>query len=520
MNFLDRMIGFFSPRAGWDRAVARQALQMVERSFDGASTGRRAASWTSSNAGPNAEVRNALSRLRARSSELVRNTPYGAKAMRTLKNGVVGPKGLTMESRARLKGVRSRIDDAWAQWIVLQCDIRGNHTFGGLQRLAAGAMFERGDVIIRRIRTGADSARVVPLTLQMLEGDYLDLTRYAWKGNPVVQGVELDKDTGCPIAYWLWNRHPGELFQGSTANGLFSTRVPADDIIHIFEENRPGQVRGVPRLASVIATMRDLGDRDAAELVAAKIASCLAAFVTTSSGINSGPLGLQNPANGQTVDVSGNTVETFEPAMIAHLKPGQDVRFNTPPASTGFQQAHLVFDRQIAAGIGVMYEQMTGDLSGVNYSSFRAGHLEYRTDMECLREDVFIPKMCTGVLRWFVDAMVAQGMIGVADYAAQWTAPAWQSIDPMKDAFADRMDVRSGFVSPQKMIAQRGDQFDKVMADTIEANAFWDANNMVFDTDPRRVLVTTTGKGQPKPVDQVDTENPGTDDSSTDDKGT
>lgn len=518
MNILDRTIGWFSPRAGWERTVARQAMMQVQRAYDGASTGRRASGWTSSNAGPNSEIRMGLGRLRARTSEIIRNTPAGAKALRILANNTVGPKGLTAESKAKSKRVRKQIDEAWAIWIKRQCDIRKRRTFGGIQRLASRSMYERGDSIIRRIRLPMNSGRIVPLALQVLEGDYLDLTRYQNGNNPIVQGVELDPATGEPIAYWLWNRHPGELYQGGPALGLVSSRVPAEDIILLGEEDRPGQVRGVPRFAPVIATMRDAGDGDAADIVRRKIAACMVGFITSTAGPTASPLGIQNPASGMGTDGRGNAVESFEPGMIGHLKPGDEITFNNPPSAEGLKDFHFVYDHQIAAGVGVMYEQLTGDLSNVNYSSFRAGHLEFRTDMECLREDLIIPA-CDQVREWFIDAAVSVGLVAQADYTTDWTAPAWQSIDPTKDALADRMDVRSGFKPPQQVIAERGGQFDKVMADFAEANSVYDVNNFVFDTDPRRIALTQTGKGNPKPVDGVDTEDPGADDTSTDDKG-
>ena len=506
MNLLDRTIGFFSPSAGLKRAQARQAMGVVTRAYDGAATGRRASGWTSSNAGPNSEVRNGLSRLRARSSEIIRNTPAGAKAIRTIANNSVGPKGLTGESKAKSKALRRQIDDAWNIWIAGQSDLRGRLPFGGQQRLAVRGMAERGDCLIRRIDLPSNSGRIVPLALQMLEGDFLDLTKYAWKDNPVIQGVELDKDSGAPVAYWIWNRHPGELFAGTAAQGFFSTRVPAADIIHLYEEDRIGQVRGVPRFASIIATMRDLGDYDAAEIVRQKIAACLMGFIHSGQALNAGPLvGLQNPASGDTTDANGNISETFEPGMLTRLLPGEDITFSTPPASAGIKDFHGIYDRQVAAGIGVMYEQLTGDLSNVNYSSFRAGHLEFRTDMECLRADVIVPA-CNRVRQWFIDAAVIAGVVTRPDYSTDWTAPAWQSVDPMKDAFADRMDVRSGFMSLRGKIAERGGNFDTLTAEVAADNAVLDQLDLVLDTDPRRVLITTTGKGQPKPVDQIDTE--------------
>ena len=46
----------------------------------------------------------------------------------------------------------------------------------------------------------------------------------------------------------------------------------------------------------------------------------------------------------------------------------------------------------IAAGVGLTYELLTGDLSQVNYSSIRAGLIEFRRRMEALQWQLLRPR--------------------------------------------------------------------------------------------------------------------------------
>ena len=81
MNLFDRMIAAASPERALKRALARAqldrltTLQTKRSGYDGAKVGGRVA-WSAGNNSANTELGPALSRLRARSHDLVRNNPY------------------------------------------------------------------------------------------------------------------------------------------------------------------------------------------------------------------------------------------------------------------------------------------------------------------------------------------------------------------------------------------------------------------------------------------------------------
>ena len=176
--------------------------------------------------------------------------------------------------------------------------------------------------------------------------------------------------------------------------------------------------------------------------------------------------------------------------MIQSLAPGKDVKFATPAHAGGYGEYMRVQLHAIAAGVGLTYELLTGDLSQVNYSSIRAGLLEFRRRMEALQWQLLVPGLCRPVWQRFVATSQAIGALpdGVID--AEWTAPRFEAVDPLKDIQADILAVRAGLMTLKEAIARQGYDPAQVLAEIGETNAALDAL-----TDPRKA--TKTGAAKP-----------------------
>jgi lambda family phage portal protein len=456
--------------------------------------GRRTEGWFSSGASANAELGMALHRLRERSRELVRNNPYGKKALNTIVNNAVGT-GIIPQAASGLGTLDERINLAWKDWSQ-QCDADGQLDFYGLQALATRCVVESGECLIRfRVRQPQDGLKI-PLQLQVLEPDYLDSSKNQSLANGyILQGIEFDP-IGTRRAYWLFNQHPGEAVITNFGRSFLSKAVPASEVLHIYVKERPGQMRAAPWMAPSMIKMKDLDDYEIAELVRKKIEACFAAFVTQSEGLEGPSIGVAAP---ETPPVPRK--EQFEPGMVEYLKPGEDVRFGEPANASGYGDYTRSQLRGVAAGIGVTYEQLTGDLSNVNYSSYRAGHLEFRALMETYRWITFIPMFCRPVWNRFIDIAVVAGILEQIDYRSKWTAPAYQSIDPLKDSQAVRMRIRSGLVTLPEAIAQEGYDPDEQLNEIEATNKILDAKGIVLDCDPRKVA--DSGKVQTSPPEET-----------------
>ena len=481
MNWLDRTIGAVAPAVALRRLRQRQALQLMQRAYEGAKAGRRTDGWVTPGTGANAEIGPASSRLRDRSRDLVRNNPYAAKAVNALVSNLVGT-GNVPRARAKRPAIAKAADQLWLQFAA-SCDSEGLTDFGGLQALIVRSLVESGEVLVRFRERRVEDGLAVPLQLQLLEPDHLDSskTEELSNGGYILQGIEFDA-LGRRRAYWLFPSHPGE----SRGRSLVSRPVPARQVLHLFERLRPGQVRGVSWFAPVILKLRDLDDYDDAELMRKKIEACFAAFVTGAQDEET----LGKPSTG----MSGDRVESFEPGMIEYLEPGKDVKFASPSTNGGYAEYMRLQLHAVAAGVGLTYELLTGDLSQVNYSSIRAGLIEFRRRMEALQWQLIVPGLCQPVWSRFVELAQAAGQLPEGEITSEWTAPRFEAVDPLKDIQADVLAVRAGVMTLKEAIARQGYDPAQVLAEIASTNAELDAAGITLDTDPRR----STKTGQEK----------------------
>lgn len=456
--------------------------------YDGASRSRRMGNKGLIGAGPNSIVSTDLNILRQRSHHAIRNNPYAGGSKETYVGNLVGT-GIKPRWRA------PEIQELWDAW-MLECDAEGINSFYGLQALCVGAQFEGGEVFTRfRIRRSSDGLSV-PLQLQTLEAEHLDpgYTELGIGANPkrIIMGIEFDQ-IGRRSAYHLWRYHPNETgdFKGNQR-----TRVPAEDIVHLYRQDRPGQIRGIPELSAVIARLYEVDEMQDATLMRQKLAQLFGAFVKRKHVADDG---LEIPAFGTNVfqDDGDDPITNIEPGGIHYLSDDEEVTFSAPADAggnyVGWLRSELL---AIARGAGITYEQMTGDLSGVNYSSIRAGLLEFRRRAEAIQSHVIIQMWCRPIASRWLDMAVISGALNIPDYwepnvkrkllTIDWIAPRWESVDPLKEVTADLMEVRAGFAPRSEKAAERGWDLNELDEETKRGFESADQNGLVYDSDPRQ----------------------------------
>lgn len=488
MQWLDRVIGMLSPERGFHRARARAATEILKRSYEGAKVGRRTDSWVAAGTDANTEIASDLIRLRNRSRDLVRNNAYAAKAVAALAANLVGT-GIIPRARASTSKKTELADRLWERW-SREVDADGHTDFNGLQALIARTVVESGECLVRFRRRKVDDGLSVPLQLQVLEPDHLDSSRDGEVSGSgwIQQGIEFD-GLGQRVAYWLYPRHPGNLSLGSARESI---RVPAEDVLHLYDRLRPGQIRGVTWFAPAIIKLRDLDEYDEAELVRKKIEACFVAFVM--GGDDGEPLG-EDAAN------TDDRIESFEPGMVEYLPQGKDVKFGQPSTSAGYAEYMRVQLHAVASAVGLTYELLTGDLSQVNYSSIRAGLIEFRRRIKQTQSQLFIPGLCRPVWQRFIETAQAAGKLPKGEFSAEWTPPRFEAVDPIKDVQADILAVRAGLMTLKEAIARQGYDPSLVLQEISQTFDELDALGIVLDTDPRRA----TRSGADKEFNQEET---------------
>lgn len=472
------------------REMARlRASQIAEArmAYDGASRGRRASGWRAVPSDANTEIAAASSRLRDVARDLVRNNAHATRAVNVITANVIGTGIIPSIVTKRGKQRDALEEKLKAHFDTTAVDAEGRHDLYGLQALAMRTIVEAGEVLIRmRPRRTADGLPL-PFQLQVMEPDFLDTSKDGplANGNTAVQGIEFNP-IGQIVAYWLFKSHPGSSTIYTLAE---STRVPSQYVAHAFYSLRPHQARGVSWFAPVIVRMRDLADFSDAQLMRQKIAACFAAFIRTEDA----PAGAVSTTNG----TGPYPAEIMSPGMIERLKPGEDVSFGAPPGVGDYDGYTRSVLREIAAGLGVSYEALTGDLSNVNFSSGRMGWLEFQRAIDGWRNYMLVPQMLSKVGNWFLDAAAVE-MGRTIDAKVMWTAPRREMIAPNIEVPAIKDAIRAGLTSRSNEQRKLGFDPEDLEAEIAADNERSDRDGLVFDSDPRRVTaagqaVTPTG---------------------------
>lgn len=494
MNSLDRLIGWASPERAARRIAFRHAIEINARAYDAARRDNRTLSWQAGGSSANAEIIGAEETVRNRARSLVRDNGYAGQIVETIADHIVGT-GI-VSAPTGLKGRNRKIaGQAYTDWTE-NCDFDGDHDFHGLLWAGVRAMAESGACFIRLRRVQFDaSVKIAPLQLQLLEPDFLDPLKNGTtaSGGLIDRGIEYDAQ-GRKVAYWLYEHHPGDVAQYRSWS-LKSNRVPADEVIYLYDKLRPGQDRGMSALAPAVMTLRDLDGYFEAELVRKRMEACLAGFITSDeeSGFSIGEADI-------TPGSSGAKIEKFVPGMITRLKHGESITVAQPSHAEGVGEFALLHLREAAAAAGVMYEHATGDFSNVNYSSWRAGHHGFRRRMERKQWHLVIHKACRPIAARFTEAARAADLLPSQAFGWRHTPPGFISVDPIKDAKADLLNLEMGKVTLAELVEERGFDYVEHLAKLVDGLKVADEHlpeGAMFDGDPRKPRAANNQAGLP-----------------------
>lgn len=503
-NFLDAAIEWLNPTRGLARQTARAKIESIKRVqalYDGATTGRRSYGWRVAGTDANTEIAGARVRLRNISRDMVRNNPVANRAVQIIKQNVVGA-GIIPSVRSTSKARQARIQKLIQRHHeTTAIDVLGRLNLYGIQSQVMGGVVEGGEMLVRR-HWSNDRRLALPFQVRVLEPDYLDSTVDGMlaNGNIARHGIECDK-SGRRVAYHLYDEHPGSMWSFSQK----TTRVPAADIIHVYRADRGGQERGVTWFHAVVLRMRDLADFIEAQLMRQKIAACYAAFVTSDGDPSIQAMGL----NGQRDERTGLPLETMSPGIIEYLRPGEKVEFGSPPMVGDFDPYVRATLREIATGIGITYESLTGDLSQVNYSSGRMGWIEFQRSIDDWRWNMLIPHLCGRMAEWTLDAVgiMAPGGIGDTDVIG-WTPPRREMLNPKEEVPTARDTIRSGLNSWQDEVRTLGRDPQIVAQEIAEDQKLFDGLGIKLDSDGRFPMTRAVDDAPKAPTAPTTTKEP------------
>lgn len=482
MNIVDRVVSYLSPEAGLRRAAARSTLGVM---YAAGREARRSKSVTARATSANVEIGASLAKVRDRAREFVRDSWIGQRILDVMVSHIVGTGIVTTPDTGSDRDDRlfRQAFEAWSDG----CDAEGVLDYHALTALAARSMIEGGDTVCRMIDVGqADAGRIGPFRLIGLEGDQIDASANAIAERQTARlGVEMG-EWGKRKGLWLFDHHPGERSATSSNN---SSLVAWEDLNHLYRPLRFGQVRGISWFAPIWLTGRDIDELMQSAIVRSKTQAAFAGFIKR-------PPGSVNPLTGTTTTQSGDKVTRIEPGMIADIGES-DIVFSTPGSQSEFGEVYIAGMQAMAAGVGCTYDQVTGDLRQANYSSLRAGKVEFRRLVEQAQYHIFERRWCAPIKARFVDRAILAGTLPRRGHGwpARYIMPANEPIDPKKDLEADILAVQSGRLSPQEFITAWGRDHRQVIADFKAFAADLDSAGITLSIDPRnRTKAKNNGK--------------------------
>ena len=426
--------------------------------LEGAMAKRRLRGWNPPLENINALVAGGGPRLLARSRELVVSNGYAANACEAFAANLVGD-GIKPSSLIADPDLRDLVQRLWLAWTD-EADADGLTDFYGLQAMIAREMFVAGECFVRLRPRRAEDGLLVPLQLQLLQSELLpfDKTETAPNGNRIRCGVEFDA-IGRRVAYHFRRSHPGDVTdQGPGSIG--TTRVLAEDVLHIYRPIDAGQIRGLPHIAPAMVRLFLLDQYDDAELDRKKTAAMFAGFITKTAP--------EDPMMGEgEVDPEGAALASLEPGTLQVLLPGEDVRFSSPADVGGgyeaFQYRTLL---AVSASLGLPYHLVTGDVRQANYSSLRAELVEFRRRIGQLQHGVIAHQFCRPVWQRWIETAVLSGALRSASTGqlrpVQWIPPRWDWVDPLKDIQAQILAMEVGLTSRRKVVEATGYDIEEV----------------------------------------------------------
>ena len=481
------------------KAMGFEPVRPRARAYQGARVSRLTADWVTSGTSADSEIKSSFKALRNRARQLCRDNDYARQALRSIQNNVIGH-GIRHQSQVRMQrggrldeAINGQIHEAWEKWMhKSRCDVSGLLGFHDMERLLCRSLAESGEVFVRMIRQPFGDSRV-PFALQVLEADYLidDDIPQAAAGNTVRMGIEVDSYLR-PQAYHFYANHPGDTYAGNPRTNGRRVRVPADEVIHLFLPERPGQTRGVTWFASALMRLHMLQGYEEAEVVRARASSALMGFISSPEG----------ELIGDEV-YEGERVSEFSPGVFKYLAPGESVTVPDLNAPDGqlepFTRSML---RAVAAGVGVSFESISKNFSESNYSSSRLSLLEERDTYKVLQR-FFIENFHQIVYENWLEMAVLSGVLNLPAYetnpdryrASRWIPRSWEWVDPQKEVNAYKDAVRCGFKTLGQVISEQGGDLDDVLVARQAELAMLDELDIVLDTDPSEV--TIGGNAQP-----------------------
>ena len=543
MNIIDKFVEAVNPSAALRRQNDRIKLELI-RSFKNSGYDESGASrnknsmrgWLASSKSPQEDIDRNIPILRQRSRSLYMSAPLAVSAIKTNRTNIVG-EGLrlkstidaaflrmTPEAAAEWQRNTEREFELWADSKF--CDSTRVNNFYEIQQVACLSWLMNGDACALVEYERPTPAFPYGLRVHLIEADRVStphtsgtaVNLYATEsttGNRIFNGVEVT-DAGRVVAYHICSTYPNSQLRAAKKwqrVKAFGDKTGTPNVLMIFEAERAEQYRGVPYLAPVIESLKQLTRYSEAEMMAAVINGFFTVFITSEG--NTGEMGFTGVLDDEDRVSDDDLNYELGPGMVNVLKPGEKIDIaDAKRPSSNFDAFTTALAKYVGAALEIPVELLIKSFNS-SYSASRAALLEawkaFRMKRKWLAAD-----FCQPLYEIFLTEAIANGRIKAPGFfldpaikkaycRAQWNGPAPGMLDPVKEATAAEKRIAIGVSTRQReSIEMTGTDFDANVAQLARENQLMKEAGLVSAAAPPGSAEENREKESEKPDEEED----------------
>jgi hypothetical protein len=379
--------------------------------------------------------------------EILENNCYGKGIVLTLANDTIGT-GPRLQLRTEDAEVNTQVERRYGEWAD---EIRKAEKLR-MMRVDKGVSGET----FGHFATNPLLRHPVKLDLIPSEADHFCQPWGRSFDARIIDGIEYDAANN-PINYYRQKSHPGGDF--SYVNPFDVDKLPADQVIHLYRADRPGQLRGVSEFVTALSIFAQIRRWTQAEMDAASFAASLNAVIHTTAGA------VTDPADVEALDAI-----PFERNGGLTLPRGwtaSQFKSEHPHAqSESFERRRV---REIARCVNMPLIIALGDSTDANYSSGRLDHQAYFKSIHVERSYWECACLDRILLAWLKEAALIPGFLPDELRALaranqlpphEWFWDGFAHVDPLKEGSAQTLRLANGSTTRDAEYAMAGRDID------------------------------------------------------------
>lgn len=447
----------------------KEEVKPKKRSFDAAKNTRLVQSWAAISRSINVDLKEGVDAVRARARDLAQNEPMVKKYLSLVAANVVGSTGIVLQCKITDpsgkpdKLANDAIEQGWYKWSEAKnCDVSGRMSMPDFERALIKCIARDGEAIIYE-HVGANND--FGYALQLLDINRLATVKNQIRTatqNAIIMGVEID-GYGKPVNYHMY-----EFMFGDDQSKWTTKPYSAENIIHLFLQDSPEQIRGVSWMHASMIRMFHLKKYQEWAIIAAGVGASKMGFFTSPEGDGT------DVADGEDAD-TGELYQEASGGQFGVLPEGWGFEsFNPDYPHAMYAEFIKAAKRDIAGGLNTSYHSLANDLEGVNFSSIRSGTLEEREEWKVIQNwfiNAFLERIYP---QWLRNSLLNSAIKSVTNApmpaskldkfkAHNFLGRRWPWVDPLKDIQASVEAINNGLTDPHEVAAQLGTDIEDVL---------------------------------------------------------